>query len=397
MIPQTPEARLLCLCSVDPLSDERRARIREAVEKGLDWTLFCRLASYHRVFAPAHKNLSLSASGAVPDGAVEVLRDLYFKNLAWSLAAEKDLVRLLQALAEAGIEAVPYKGPVLAETAYGDIGLRRFNDLDILIPRAVLERAAFVLGSLGYTSGLPQNPARLRRLERVLRDFAFRRPVSSCPVEVQWRLTQRYHPLFREPEVEWTRLREETLSGFPVRTLSWPDTILVLCHHGLYHSWEYLQMVADVAQSVRAAAAAGGLDWPALLDEARRRGALRTLLLGLLLARDLLELGLPDEVQRAARRDPFVEGLSIRLSAGFFGESSYIRKARSFFFLEARMIGGFRNRARYLWGRLMTPNEEDRQALELPGLLYPFHPVLRLARLFEKYIWKRDQRLATRH
>ncbi len=388
MAPLTPEAQLLCLCSIHPLPGERQARIREIAQKGLNWRLFGNMAFHHRVSALVHKNLTLSAPGAMPADTAGSLRDLYFQNLTWNLAAQKDLIGMLQAFAENGVLAVPYKGLILAETAYGDIALRRFNDLDVLIHAGDLEPAAFALRSLGYSSDLPDDSARLARFVRVLRDFAFRRPGHSCPVEVQWRLTQRYHPLARGAGIEWTRLRPETLSGFPVKALSWPDTLLVLCHHGLYHSWEYLQMVADVAQSARAATAAG-LDWPALLDEAGRRGALRTLVLGLLLAKELLGLEPADAVAEAAARDPFIESLSRRISAGFFDESSYIRKARAFFFLEARMIGGSRNRARYLWGRLTTPNEEDRQALALPKLIYPFHPVLRLGRLFRKYFLKR--------
>ncbi len=384
----TSEAQLLCLCAIDPLSDDRRARIREIAQKDLDWNHFGRLAFDHKVIALAHKNLTISAPGVMPAATAEHLRDLYFQNLAWNLSAQKDLIRLLQALADNGIEAVPYKGLALAETAYGDIGLRQFNDLDVLIHVEDIERAALVLESLGYMWELPKDTGRLKRLERVLRDFAFRRSETTCPVEIQWRLTQRYHPLFREPGIEWTRLRPETLSGAPVKALSWPDTLIVLCHHGLYHSWEHLQMVADVSQAVRAASAAG-LDWPALLDEASRRGALRTLLLGLLLARDLLGLDLAGEAAEAVHRDRFIEGLSGRIGARFFEESSYIKKARSFFFLEVRMIGGLRNRTRYLWGRLTTPNEEDRQALALPRLLYPFHPVLRLTRLLNKYFLKK--------
>jgi len=31
------------------------------------------------------------------------------------------------------LPAIPYKGPVLAESAYGDVALRNFGDLDFLI------------------------------------------------------------------------------------------------------------------------------------------------------------------------------------------------------------------------------------------------------------------------
>lgn len=380
-----PEAELLCLCAVNPVPEARRERIRALAQRDLDWKLFTRLAVDHRVFPLAYKALSLAAPEAVPAAEAETLRNLYFSNLARNLSLGKELLRLLEAFQASGLDVVPYKGPVLAESAYGDAGLRQFTDLDILVREGELEQAVFILRGLDYGPPLPDDPSRLKRLVLVLRDFVFMRPNGPGLVELQWRLTQRYHPVFHEGGRVWRRLRKESLAGVTVRTLSWPDSLLVLCLHGLYHSWPILQMVSDVAQT---AASASALDWPALVEDARRQGGLRILLLGLLLARDLLGAELAGDVLKAAGRDPFLQGLAARVSSGFFETSSYLTKARSFFFLETRLIDGLGNRARYLWGRLSTPNEEDPQALALPAAFYPLHPVFRLVRLFKKYALK---------
>ncbi len=44
-----------------------------------------------------------------------------------------ELIRVLDSLDAAGIRGLPFKGPVLAQTAYGGVGLRRFLDLDVLV------------------------------------------------------------------------------------------------------------------------------------------------------------------------------------------------------------------------------------------------------------------------
>ncbi len=383
------EAELIRLCSIDPLTGKPAERIRVMAGAGLDWGSALSQAEFHRVLALVYKALSLSAAEAVPPPVLERLRTLYFGNLARNLVVQKELVRVLESLREAEIPAITYKGPLLAETAYGDVGLRRFNDLDILIHEDDLERSAFVLAGLGYSSTVPRDPKLLRRHLRALRDFAFSRPGGPCSVEIQWRLAQRYHPCFRSLDNVWADSHEELLSGLPVRTLSPSDTLLALCLHGLYHSWEHLQMVSDVDRTV---ASSPDIDWPALLEKARSQGGFRILLLGLLLAHQLLETILPGEVLAVARRDRFISDLVGQMKRRFFESSSYLirlTRARSFFYLEARMIGGAANRARYLWGRLSTPNEEDSRALNLPSPLYPFHPVLRLTRLFGKYFLKK--------
>ena len=103
-------------------------------------------------------------------------------------------------------------------------------------------------------------------------------------------------------------------------------------------------------------------DWRAALDDARRQGGQRILFLGLLLARELLDTPLPAPVLEAARADCFISGLASRIGITFFDSQAYFKKARAFFFLEAKMIQGLGNRVRYFWGRIATPNEEDMQA-----------------------------------
>jgi len=377
-----PETELLRLCAASSLPEERRLRVQALARKPLDWNFFLEQAVLHRVFSLVYKVFSSGTVNGLPHETKEKLRSLYFANLTRNLAAEKELKRILEAMSESGVSAAPYKGPVLAESVYGDLGLRQFNDFDILIRESDLEAAVSVLLGLGYASEFPDGPTEQTRLRACLRDFAFRRPNGLCPVEVQWRLAQRYHPLFREQNRVWARLREESLAGLPVRTLSAEDTLLVLCLHGLYHSWQHLQMVSDVAESMRAGQ---GIDWGHLLEDAREQGGLRILLLGMLLAHNILEAPLPPEVRSAAARDRFLTGLAARSGAGFFGRSSYSIKARSYFFLEARMIGGLGNRLRYVWGRLSTPNENDLDAFRLPAGLFLLHPFYRMIRLFKTY------------
>jgi len=377
-----PETELLRLCAASSLPEERRLRLQALSRKPLDWDFFLEQAVLHRVLSLVYKAFSSGAVNGLPHETKEKLRSLYFNNLARNMAAEKELRRILEALSESGVSAVPYKGPVLAESAYGELGLRQFNDLDVLIRESDLEAAVSVLLGLGYASEFPDEPTEQKRLRAYLRDFAFRRPNGPCPVEVQWRLAQRYHPLFRDQGRVWARLREESLAGLPVRTLSSEDTLMVLCLHGLYHSWQHLQMVSDVAESLRAGR---GIDWGHLLEEARDQGGLRILLLGMLLAHDILETPLPPEVRSAAARDRFVTGLALRIGAGFFERSSYLIRARSYFFLEARMIGGLGNRLGYVWGRLSTPNEHDLEAFRLPAGLFLLHPFYRMIRLFKTY------------
>ena len=88
--------------------------------------------------------------------------------------------------------------------------------------------------------------------------------------------------------------------GRDVLSMSAEDLLMVLCVHGSKHCWERLTWVCDVAEMVRANPELG---WEGILD---RSGALhisRAVLLGLDLAKSLLDAPLPELVLSAIRND----------------------------------------------------------------------------------------------
>ena len=55
------------------------------------------------------------------------------------------LLKIITLLRDQDIPVIAYKGPALAQTAYGDIGLRHFVDLDIMIHKQDVYRVKEVL------------------------------------------------------------------------------------------------------------------------------------------------------------------------------------------------------------------------------------------------------------
>ena len=89
---------------------------------------------------------ALSLAGIPGETARARAREIAFRNL--SLAAE--LVKLVGALRKLGIEVLAYKGPILGQQLYGDVTLRQFRDLDIVIAPADVMRTRDALCQLGY-------------------------------------------------------------------------------------------------------------------------------------------------------------------------------------------------------------------------------------------------------
>ena len=126
-------------------------------------------------------------------------------NTRRNLVANGRIVPHLAALEAAGVRAVPYKGPVLAAQAYGDIALRQFADLDIVVPQREIARPFRALASLGYRSDLDPSQARDSRFiaRGDVGQISFAAGGIVRPVELHTEKTLRYFPV----PLNWKELR----------------------------------------------------------------------------------------------------------------------------------------------------------------------------------------------
>ena len=130
-----PEVDLLLCCARTRVRPESQPRIRAAAQKNVDWMALVRLAMRHDVMPLLYRNLQHVCPGSVPENIHGPIGARYQEQAAQvrGPAPCEELVRLLSLLEEQGIPAVPYKGPTLAQRLYGDLALREFGDLDIMI------------------------------------------------------------------------------------------------------------------------------------------------------------------------------------------------------------------------------------------------------------------------
>ena len=85
------------------------------------------------------------------------IRELQRASAARNLAQAGQLLRLLELLRQAGVEAIPYKGPALAERLYGDVTMRWSADLDLIVRHEQALLARQVLLASGLQDGSPFN------------------------------------------------------------------------------------------------------------------------------------------------------------------------------------------------------------------------------------------------
>jgi hypothetical protein len=163
----------------------------------------------------------------------------------------------------------------------------------------------------------------------------------------------------------------------------------MLCVHGAKDLWGQLKWICDVAELLRVYK---GLDWKKTTELAYDSGGRRMLFLGLLLAKDLLDTPIPEEIRKGIESDPEVRRLATKVEEGLFKRSngSVGILKRSLFYLRVRER--LRDRIRYCTDLAITTTPGDWALLKLPRFLFPFYFLIRPFRLIKKYgIGKRHQ------
>ena len=154
-----PEAELLLCCARTRMDPETADRIKALLQQGIDWEYLIQTALPHGMLPLLYWSLNSTCPERVPKDFLERLRSHFYANARHNLVLTAELLKLLGLLKTQQIPAIPFKGPVLAASVYGNLSLREFADLDILVRSKDALRAKDLLLSLGYQDSRPLTDA----------------------------------------------------------------------------------------------------------------------------------------------------------------------------------------------------------------------------------------------
>ncbi|HVF66763.1 MAG TPA: nucleotidyltransferase family protein [Pyrinomonadaceae bacterium] len=347
---------------------------------GFDWEYVARLAHRHAVVPLVYRALQTFARGAAPEPVRRALSEKYRANAARNVLLAGELLRVVNLFESEGVRALAYKGPALAVAAYGDLSLRRFVDLDVIVRACDVERASGLLRDLGYAAqGLtPEQESALGRTQHAV---SYARDGGRLIVELHRDVSAKDFADVSLDEGAWARASRVAVLTGTVAAPCTEDLLLALCVHGTKHLWERLAWVCDVAGLVNSNTE---LDWPAVFGRANAARVERMLMLGLTLARGLAGAELREDVWSRVGEDGAARRLASDAARRMFDGAEY-RPAgllRSVGFnLRARARA--RERLRY-FRFILTPTDGDLASLRLPARLSFVYYLLRPFRLLLK-------------
>src|SRR5262245_56636798 len=371
----TREFQLLLYCAT---SQPHAGRIKDVVQEGIRWQALVKLGQQHGIRPILHQTLKSVCWDFVPQPIQRELEHLYRTNVQTSLLFGGELLRLLSAFQQNGIPLAALKGAVLAELLYGDLALREFSDLDIIVQEADMSKAEDILTAWGYQADFPDRDFRSAFLS-YQGQYAFRNQQTGLVVDLHWRLSSKGEAFPLKSEEIWPRLGQVTISGRTVPTLALDDLALFLAAHGTKEGWRLLKWICDFAELLRKCE---DVDWTAVLDRAERANSSRPLLLAVALASTLLDAPTPPVLIAKARNNAAIRALA---------DKAQLRMLRTAPGGELRaFLDGLKTHDRMrhrLWpiGALLTTRTVgDHRAMPLPKSLWRLYYVTRPFRLATK-------------
>jgi hypothetical protein len=376
------EKKLLVSCARTRIVPPIGERIREIIAGPLDWDFVLSEATENSVGPLLDLNLRTSAPHSVPAAAMERLKIACRANTVRCLFLAAELRKILKMFRSAGIMTIPYKGPVLAEQAYGNLTLRDFDDLDIILPQRDLPKAHEAMLSLGYRARFPWILSKNSKAALVPGEYNYRDEARRAVVELHTELTLRHFPVTPDIDRFAQRMVKVMVAGQAVPTFAPEDLLPVLCVHGSKDFWERISWIADVAELIQRQTE---LDWDAAFRTAETLRVERMLHLGLALADDLLQAPMPEEIRKRVRDDG--EAISVAREVGERTLGRDVRgvSTRGRLRFRRRMVPGMLAGWRYSLRLAVIPAEEDWQMVQLPAPLAPLYLALRPLRLLHKY------------
>ncbi|MGH7569372.1 MAG: nucleotidyltransferase domain-containing protein [Gemmatimonadales bacterium] len=376
------EADLLLCCARARLEPARAEHLNTTARRPLDWQWVLHMARLHGVLPLVHRHVSAATGDVVPAPVREHLRQESLGSARRNLRLASQLQSLLRLFSDHGIAALPFKGPTLALAAYGDVALRSFRDLDILVRQQDVTHAGELLASRGFRKTLQLDARREAAFRAAYAEHEFLR-ADGDRVDLHWAFAERAFHFPLSPEDLWSRRQPLKVAGSLLDTLAPEDLLLVLAAHGTRHHWTRLLWIADVAELVRSVEA---IDWDTLYRRAAALGTARMLTLALRLAQDLLDASPPTRMREHLRRDRTVETLAADIRRRLFlGPISAEVGLRTRLF-HIRAHERLAHRVTYLSRLVLTLSPRDWDLLPLPRRLYLLYYLVRPLRLMVKYL-----------
>ena len=379
--PNNPETDLLLCCARACITPDIAEHIHSLVQQDIDWEYLLKTSLHHRVMPLLYQSFKKTCPEEIPEKVLTQLQSYYLSNAKRNLRLTARLLEILNLFNNNNILAVPFKGPVLAKCIYGDISLRQFSDLDILIHPNDALKARSVLMANNYQPEIKLDDKQFRIYLKTKEAFTFICNERNVFLDLHCGLKAGNSSFSIHSNIFDNHLKPVVIEGHKVKSLPIEEMLLYLCIHGALHCWSSLGWISCVAELIRSNP---DLNYERITQMVRRVKYERIFFLGLFLAQDLLGAEPPQNIKKDLNKDPKIKSLAMEVYRNLFfnnGTSTNNEISDKFSFFHIKVRDRFSEKIRYIIRSAMYPTKVDWRRFPVPASISFLLYLLRPARL----------------
>ncbi|MFB2935993.1 nucleotidyltransferase family protein [Aerosakkonemataceae cyanobacterium BLCC-F154] len=204
----------------------------------------------------------------LPENIQTEWRNAYYKNACRNTLLLRELGKVLQSLADVGVDVIVLKGAALAEKVYGDIAARQMVDLDLLIKPEDLAIVRQVVANLGYKlAGVEMQSGFNEEFRN--EEIHWKQGLINVVLDLHWKLVSpAYYQRTFLTDWFWETAIKTKISGSPALILGNEAQIVYLSAHlMLHHGGNSLLWFHDIAEAIAFSPTA--IDWDLVIKKAQ--------------------------------------------------------------------------------------------------------------------------------
>jgi hypothetical protein len=357
------------------------AELRSLLHQQIDFDYLFATAYAHGLLPLLHKHLTAAGCDIVPGQFLARLKRESVANTQNVLHLVGKQLRVYKLFKQHKIPVALFKGPLLAQMAYGEISLRQAGDIDVLISRRHFDEAKRLLESLGYEMWPQLTTPQLASHLANHCEIQFMRDEWFTIVDLHWDLAPRSFVFNVKADDVMSRLQSVSLAGATVETFGAEDLLLYQAMHGAKHLWRRLEWISSLAESVRATP---DVNWDTITNRARNAHATRMLALGLRLVAQFSDVSIPDHVLVSVDPNATMQRMALGIREQLFDTFGAADSTETNLY-NLRIMDRKRDVLTSALRSIFVPTLPDWQALALPSSLHSLYYAYRPLRLSKVY------------
>lgn len=266
-----------------------------------------------------------------------------------------ELIKVIKELEKNNIQAISFKGPVLSEIGYGNITVRQYMDLDILVNQKDLENASIYFLNNDYQEVYDFEEYQKENLKNTGHDRSFINRTTGVKIELHWTLSSSEFFIDLEKLNYHDNCKTLSLKNHDLRTLSNEIHFIYLCIHGNKHMWERIEWLLDLVLFIKKEK----LDLVKILILSQDIDADRIVLSSLMICKHFFSINLPAELDKNIDKklQDITNKYTAKLCNDYKKQKDNIHN-KQISYIQWYMLKTYSNRLKYIKS-LFLPTEKD--------------------------------------